>query len=79
MHLTPFVEMKLAPQHTGASDDWSDSDEEDNFTGVETDVLLGIPDGDIVNENDIVDAAVSRIGGLPVRTSLPVFYSAEMY
>ncbi|KAG6335808.1 hypothetical protein ID866_3286 [Astraeus odoratus] len=45
-------------------DDWSDSDEE-FVSGVETDVLLGVPDGSVDNENDMRDAAVSRIGGLP--------------
>lgn len=48
-----------------AEDDWSDSDEEIG-AGMETDVLLGIPDGR-VETMDIKDAAVSRIGGLPVR------------
>ena len=46
-------------------DDW-DSDDED--TGdVETDVLLGVPDGSISSTADLVDPAVSRIGGSPVR------------
>ncbi|KAF9245320.1 programmed cell death protein 2 [Melanogaster broomeanus] len=45
-------------------DDWSDSDDE-IATGVETNVLLGIPDGSVETETDIEDAAVSRIGGLP--------------
>jgi pre-rRNA-processing protein TSR4 len=48
-------------------DIWSDSDEEERRSGVESDVLLGIPDGTIENEDDLIDAAVSRIGGLPVR------------
>ena len=48
-------------------DHWSDSDEEERPSGIETDVLLGIPDGKIEIENDLIDAAVSRIGGLPVR------------
>lgn len=47
-------------------DDWSDSDE-DVGAGVETDVLLGVPDGSVETDADIKDAAVSRIGGLPVR------------
>jgi pre-rRNA-processing protein TSR4 len=47
-------------------DDWSDSDDEIG-TGMETDVLLGVPDGRMETESDIKDAAVSRIGGLPVR------------
>jgi pre-rRNA-processing protein TSR4 len=53
-------------------DNWSDSDEEERPLGVETDVLLGIPDGKIENEGDLIDAAVSRIGGLPVRISCTV-------
>ncbi len=57
------------PRHTAAYEDLSDSDEEDRLAGVETDVLLGIPDGSVGIENDIFDAAVSRIGGLPVRAS----------
>ncbi|KAI9461456.1 programmed cell death protein 2 [Boletus coccyginus] len=34
---------------------------------METDVLLGVPDGRVETDADIKDAAVSRIGGLPVR------------
>lgn len=56
------------PRHT--YEDLSDSDDEDRLAGVETDVLIGIPDGKVDVENDIIDAAVSRIGGLPVRASL---------
>ena len=48
--------------------DWSDSDDE-VVSGVETDVLLGVPDGSVDNENDLRDVAVSRIGGHPVRVS----------
>jgi len=47
-------------------DDWSDSDDEIE-SGVETQVLLGVPDGPIDTPADLRDAAVSRIGGLPVR------------
>jgi pre-rRNA-processing protein TSR4 len=48
-------------------DDWSDSDQEE-LSDVETPVLLGVPDGPIeVEADDMFDAAVSRIGGLPVR------------
>lgn len=47
-------------------DDWSDSDEEIGG-GMETDVLLGVPDGSVETDADLKDAAVSRIGGLPVR------------
>ena len=58
----------MAPRrHTATYGDLSDSDEEDRLAGVETDVLLGIPDGKVDVENDIIDAAVSRIGGHPVR------------
>lgn len=46
-----------------ADDDWSDSDD----GNVETAVLLGVPDGPIESEIDLTDAAVSRIGGHPVR------------
>jgi len=49
-------------------DDWSDSDEED-LDQVETNVLLGVPDGTVDVDHDKIDAAVSRIGGLPVRES----------
>ncbi|KAF9221417.1 hypothetical protein BS17DRAFT_785351 [Gyrodon lividus] len=45
-------------------DDWSDSDDE-IATGVQTDVLLGVPDGSVETETDMKDIAVSRIGGLP--------------
>ncbi|KAI6044214.1 programmed cell death protein 2 [Pisolithus marmoratus] len=51
-------------------EDWSDSDDE-AISGAETDVLLGVPDGRVESENDLRDAAVSRIGGLPVRALLP--------
>ena len=50
-------------------DDWSDSDQED-LSDVETSVLLGVPDGPIDVQSDLIDAAVSRIGGHPVRASL---------
>lgn len=47
------------------SEEWSDSDEE---LEVETNVLLGVCDGPIPDDStDLVDAAVSRIGGHPVR------------
>lgn len=52
---------------------WSDSDEEEHPSGVETNVLLGIPDGQIENQGDLIDAAVSRIGGLPVRACHVLF------
>lgn len=47
-------------------DDWSDSDE-DVLSDTETSVQLGVPDGPIESSSDILDAAVSRIGGHPVR------------
>jgi hypothetical protein len=50
---------------SGADDDWSDSD--DMQSEVETRVLLGIPDGVIDSPEDLADAALSRIGGRPVR------------
>ncbi|TFY72314.1 hypothetical protein EVG20_g694 [Dentipellis fragilis] len=45
--------------------DWSSSDEEAT-RDVETSVLLGVPDGPVETDSDLTDAAVSRIGGLPV-------------
>ncbi|THH03539.1 hypothetical protein EW146_g10416, partial [Bondarzewia mesenterica] len=36
---------------------------------VETSVLLGVPDGAVETPSDVKDAAVSRIGGAPVRSS----------
>lgn len=53
----------MAPQH---EDDWSDSDE-DEGEDVVTAVQLGIPDGALESAADLRDAAVSRIGGYPVR------------
>lgn len=50
-------------------DDWSDSDD-DLGSDAETSVLLGVPDGAIEVQDDILDAAVSRIGGRPVRASI---------
>lgn len=49
-----------------ADDDWSDSDD-DIGSDVETSVLLGVSDGAIEAPGDILDAAVSRLGGHPVR------------
>ncbi|KDQ61623.1 hypothetical protein JAAARDRAFT_705148 [Jaapia argillacea MUCL 33604] len=51
-------------------DDWSDSDD-DNLTEIETSVLLGVPDGPIDSPTDTLDAAVSRIGGLPALLPSP--------
>ena len=45
--------------------DWSDEDEDEDT--IETSVLLGVPDGLVESASDLKDAAVSRIGGLPVR------------
>lgn len=56
-------------------DDWSDSDDEE-LPDVETSVLLGIPDGPIEKQEDIDDAAVSRLGGYPVRV---ISYLRYMY
>jgi pre-rRNA-processing protein TSR4 len=53
-------------------DDWSDSDDE-VASEVETDVLLGTPDGAITAAADLADAAVSRIGGHPVRSTSPMY------
>ena len=50
-------------------DEWSDSDDE-NLTEIETSVLLGVPDGPVEIGSELDDAAVSRIGGLPVRVLL---------
>lgn len=46
-------------------DDWSDSDDED-LSEEETSVHLGVPDGSLDSSSDILDPAVSRIGGRPV-------------
>ncbi len=54
----------MAPKH---EEDWSDSDDEEIGSDVETSVQLGIPDGPLHSSSDILDAAVSRIGGHPVR------------
>ncbi|KAF5328161.1 hypothetical protein D9619_013450 [Psilocybe cf. subviscida] len=53
----------MAPPRT--DDDWSDSDSDDGLSQVETSVLLGVPDGAVEAAADRIDAAVSRIGGLP--------------
>ena len=54
----------MAPKY---EEDWSDSEDEDVGSDVETSVQLGIPNGPIESSSDILDAAVSRIGGHPVR------------
>ena len=48
---------------TNDDSDWSDDEQSE----IETSVLLGYPDGVISKQEDIDDAAVSRIGGHPVR------------
>ena len=55
----------MAPEY---EDDWSDSDDDELLDTV-TEVQLGVPDGTLDSETDLRDAAVSRIGGLPVRAS----------
>lgn len=51
---------------SSARQDSSDEDEDD-VNQTEISVLLGVPDGPVVPASDLKDAAVSRIGGLPVR------------
>jgi pre-rRNA-processing protein TSR4 len=51
---------------SSARQEWSDSDDDD-IPGIETSVLLGIPEGPVESASDLKDAAVSRIGGVPVR------------
>jgi pre-rRNA-processing protein TSR4 len=53
------------PQFQLDSDSDSDSDHPHSR---ETSVLLGIPDGAVSSTTDLADAAVSRIGGRPVRS-----------
>jgi len=53
----------MAPHY---DDDWSDSDDEE-VSDVETSVQLGVPDGPLESASGRLDAAVSRIGGHPVR------------
>ncbi|KAG6897387.1 hypothetical protein C0992_002049 [Termitomyces sp. T32_za158] len=57
----------MSPAH---EDNWSDSD--DVGSDMETSVLLGVPDGLVQSDTDISDAAVSRIGGHPVRVISPI-------
>lgn len=49
-----------------SEDSWSDSDN-DHVEDIETSVLLGLPDGEITSASDLMDPAVSRLGGVPVR------------
>lgn len=60
-----LVSPPMAPEQ---EDDWSDSDDDEVLDTV-TEVQLGVPDGVLSSETDLRDAAVSRIGGLPVRAS----------
>ncbi|KAI0255790.1 programmed cell death protein 2 [Lactifluus subvellereus] len=53
---------------SSAPQEWSDSDDDD-VPGIETSVLLGIPDGPVESASDLKDAAVSRIGGVPALLS----------
>ena len=50
-----------------------DSDDEDDVS-LSSSVLLGVPDGTIDNVIDLGDPVVSRIGGRPVRSSLPLLW-----
>jgi pre-rRNA-processing protein TSR4 len=61
-----------------SDDGWSDSDDE-GLSDVETSVLLGVPDGPVEQSKDLLDAAVSRIGGHPVRASLSLCNSVIEY
>ena len=63
----------MAPR---VDDDWSDSDD-DVGTDVETNVLLGIPDGEIDNAVDVADPSVSRIGGHPVGPLLDPSFAVD--
>jgi pre-rRNA-processing protein TSR4 len=67
----------MAPE---AIDAWSDSDDDNDVPSeVETSVLLGTPDGPITSSSDIKDAAVSRIGGRPVRVNVPSLHSNRIF
>ena len=50
-------------------DETGSDSEDEQLLGQQTSVLLGIPDG-LVSDCDLLDAAVSRIGGRPVRFRL---------
>ena len=64
--LPAFIHHYPMPPNPNVDDPWSDSDEELD-AGLETAVQLGIPDGPLSSPTDILDPAVSRIGGHPVR------------
>lgn len=56
-----------------ADDSWSDSDSDDGGTkALQTEVLLGLPDGDVHDANELRDPEVSRLGGLPVSNDFDV-------
>ena len=54
------------------SDDYSDSDESD-VEDIQTNVLLGLPDGPISSTSDLVKPRISRIGGHPVYKSFNLY------
>src|SRR5882757_7202840 len=68
LSLLPCFQIQVGEREMASSprQDWSDEDEDD-ATQIETSVLLGVPDGPVESASDLKDAAVSRIGGLPVR------------
>jgi hypothetical protein len=74
LSLLPCFQVQVGEREMSSStrQDWSDEDEDD-VTQIETSVLLGVPDGPVESASDLKDAAVSRIGGLPVR---PIHYSS---
>lgn len=75
--------MPSTPKSTTPADvdDWSDEDEDQlqHDSAFETNVLLGIPNGAIDDETNERDAAVSRIGGLPVRITSHVLHSLNNF
>ncbi|KLO13284.1 hypothetical protein SCHPADRAFT_904351 [Schizopora paradoxa] len=59
-------------------DEYDSDSENESLEEIETSVLLGLPDGPIESQNDVDDAAVSRIGGYPAfLTSEPPIESAQ--
>ncbi|KZV60274.1 hypothetical protein PENSPDRAFT_659653 [Peniophora sp. CONT] len=60
------------------NDDWSDSDDE-VLSEVETSTLLGVPDGPLDDSvsSELLDAAVSRIGGKPAFLSPDIPFSSS--
>lgn len=65
LHISDLTFSSFSPMTTHDEEDWSDSDDEGSE--IETSVLLGVPDGLVKISTDVNDAAVSRIGGHPVR------------